>query len=85
MQTIFSPDAPKAVGPYSQSIHTGNLVYCSGQTPIDPLTMKIEATDIEGQTRRALKNLEIVLKATGLKLSNVVKTNVYLANMSFFE
>ena len=85
MQTIFSPDAPKAVGPYSQGIHTGNLIYCSGQTPIDPLTMKIEVTDIEGQTRRALKNLEIVLKATGLKLSNVVKTNVYLADMGLFE
>jgi len=85
METIFSSEAPKAIGPYSQAKRTGNLVYCSGQTPIDPSTMKIEASDIEGQTQRALKNLEIVLQAAGLSLSNVVKTNVYLTDMSLFE
>src|SRR6185369_5056710 len=85
METIFSSEAPKAIGPYSQAIRTGNLVYCSGQTPIDPSTMKIEASDIEGQTQRALKNLEIVLKAAGLSISNVVKTNVFLTDMSLFE
>ena len=85
MQIIFSTDAPKAVGPYSQAIRTGNLIYCSGQTPIDPVTMKIEASAIEGQTQRAIKNLEIVLKAVGLSLGNVVKTNVFLTDMSLFE
>jgi 2-iminobutanoate/2-iminopropanoate deaminase len=85
MKSIFSPEAPKAIGPYSQAIRTGNLVYCSGQTPINPSTMKIEASDIECQTQQAIKNLEIVLKAAGLSLSNVVKTNVFLADMSLFE
>ncbi len=85
METIFSSEAPKAIGPYSQAIRTGNLLYCSGQTPIDPSTMKIEAEDIGGQTQRALKNLEIVLKEAGLSLSNVVKTNVFLTDMSLFE
>ena len=85
MKKIFSEQAPKAIGPYSQGILTGNLLYCSGQTPIDPVTMKIETTDIESQTRRALKNLEIVLGAEGLALAHVVKTNVYLADMSLFE
>ncbi|MBI1769844.1 MAG: RidA family protein [Bacteroidetes bacterium] len=85
MQTIFSPDAPKAIGPYSQAIRTGNLLYCSGQTPVDPSTMKIEAADIESQTQRALKSLEIVLRAAGLSLSNIVKTNVFLVDMNLFE
>jgi 2-iminobutanoate/2-iminopropanoate deaminase len=85
METIFSPEAPKAIGPYSQAIRTGNLLYCSGQTPIDPSTMKIEAPAIEGQTQRAIKNLEIVLQAAGLSLSAVVKTNVFLTDMSLFE
>ena len=85
MKTVFSEQAPKAIGPYSQAIRTGSLVYCSGQTPIDPSTMKIEATDIEGQTQRALKNLQIVLEAAGLSLAHVVKTNVFLVDMSLFE
>ena len=85
MKAIFSEQAPKAIGPYSQAIRTGNLLYCSGQTPIDPTTMKIETSDITGQTQRALKNLQIVLEAAGLSLSNVVKTNVFLVDMALFE
>ncbi|GHN01379.1 endoribonuclease [Cytophagales bacterium WSM2-2] len=85
MKAIFSEQAPKAIGPYSQAILTGNLLYCSGQTPVDPVTMKIETSDIESQTRRALKNLEIVLASEGLSLLHVVKTNVYLIDMSLFE
>ncbi len=84
MKSIFSEHAPKAIGPYSHAIQTGNLLYCSGQTPIDPVTMKIESMDIEGQTRRVLMNLEIVLVAAGLTLSAVVKTNVFLADMNLF-
>lgn len=85
MKTFFSAQAPKAIGPYAQAIRTGNLLYCSGQTPLEPGSMTVEATDIEGQTRRALKNLEIVLQAAGLTLSDVVKTNVFLTDMDLFS
>ena len=84
MTTIFSEAAPKAIGPYSHAIRTGNLLYCSGQTPLNPESMSIEATDIENQTRRALRNLEIILHDAGLTLADVVKTNVYLSDMANF-
>lgn len=85
MKTIFSEHAPKAIGPYSHAIRTGNLLYCSGQIPIDPTTMKIETADIGSQTQRAIENLQIVLEAAGLSLSCVVKTNVFLSDMTLFE
>jgi len=85
MTIIHSKDAPKAIGPYSPAIRTGNLLYCSGQTPIDPNSMKIDGVEISGQTQRAIKNLQIVLEAAGLSLSNVVKTNVFLSDMTLFE
>lgn len=85
MESIYSKDAPKAIGPYAHAIRTGNLLYCSGQTPINPDSMKIEAADISGQTQRALRNLQIVLESAGLSLANVVKTNVFLADMTLFE
>jgi 2-iminobutanoate/2-iminopropanoate deaminase len=84
MQQIFTALAPKAIGPYSQAIQTGNLLYCSGQTPIDPATMKIEVDNIEEQTKRAINNLELVLQAAGLTLNNVVKTTVFLTDMDLF-
>ena len=84
MQTFFSEQAPKAVGPYAHAIRTGNLLYCAGQTPLDPITMTIEAVDIEGQTRRALKNLEAVLQTAGLSFTDVVKTNVFITDMELF-
>ncbi|SHN31060.1 endoribonuclease L-PSP [Mucilaginibacter sp. OK098] len=84
MKSFFSAEAPKAIGPYSQAIQTGNLLYCSGQTPVDPVTMKIESPDIEGQTQRALKNLELVLIAAGLSLSDLVKVNVFITDMEHF-
>lgn len=84
MKTFFAENAPKAIGPYSQAIRTGNLLYCSGQTPIDPQSGKVETIDIESQTHRALLNLEAVLKEAGLGLSDVVKTNVYLTEMDQF-
>ena len=84
MHEIKSESAPNAIGPYAQAIKTGNLLYCSGQTPLVPASMKIEDDTIEGQTRQALKNLEMVLQAAGLNLTNVVKTNVFLTDMSFF-
>ena len=84
MEQIFTELAPKAIGPYTQAIRTGNLLYCSGQTPIDPATMKIEGSTIENQTKRVIDNLEIVLRAAGLALKNVVKTNVFITDMALF-
>jgi 2-iminobutanoate/2-iminopropanoate deaminase len=80
MKIIFAKEAPRAIGPYSHAIRTGNLLYCSGQTPLDPATMQVEALDIEGQTKRVLDNLKLVLAEAGLTLANVVKTNVFLAD-----
>jgi 2-iminobutanoate/2-iminopropanoate deaminase len=85
MKIFFAEDAPKAIGPYSHAIRTGNLLYCSGQTPLDPATMKVGALDIEGQTERVLDNLKLVLAEAGLTLANVVKTNVFLADMELFS
>lgn len=77
--------APEAIGPYCHAIKTGNLIFCSGQTPLDPETMKIVGTTIEEQTERVLKNLSIVLKGLGLSLQNVVKTTVFLKDMDDFQ
>lgn len=84
MHILHHPDAPQAVGPYSQAIVTGGLVFCSGQTPLVPATMQIEARDIEGQTRQALQNLATVLSAQGLGLPDIVKTTVFLKNFADF-
>ncbi|MEP6613373.1 MAG: RidA family protein [Mucilaginibacter sp.] len=84
MKSFFSENAPKAIGPYSQAMQTGNLLYCSGQTPLDPATMQIEAPDIESQTRQTLNNLKQVLKVAGLSLADVVKTNVFITEMDNF-
>ncbi|SDS91206.1 2-iminobutanoate/2-iminopropanoate deaminase [Mucilaginibacter mallensis] len=84
MKILFAADAPKSIGPYSHAIRTGNLLYCSGQTPLDPATMKVAELDIEGQTKRVLDNLKLVLAAAGLTFASVVKTNVFLADMELF-
>lgn len=85
MKSFFSNDAPKAIGPYAHAIASAGLLFCSGQTPIDPLTMKIETVDIESQTSRVLENLTAVLSTEGLTLQHVVKTTVYLKEMSDFS
>jgi 2-iminobutanoate/2-iminopropanoate deaminase len=85
MKVYFSNDAPNAIAPYSQAMQTGNLLYCSGQTPIEPESMKIEVADIEGQTQRVIQNLEAVLQQAGLTLNDIVKTNVFLADMENFS
>lgn len=83
IQQISTPAAPAAIGPYSQGIIANNFVYCSGQLPIDATTGDMP-TDIKEQTRQSLKNVQAVLAAAGLSLANVVKTTVYLADMSLF-
>ena len=82
---VSSELAPKAIGPYSQAIVCGDLVFCSGQIPLDPATMQIVGSEIEAQTTQVLKNLSAVLKASGTSLSSVVKTTVFLKNFEDFQ
>ena len=84
-QQIKSRQAPEPIGPYSQAIRLGQFVHVSGQTGIDPATGKFVADDIEDQTRQALKNLEAVLQAAGSSLKQVVKTTVFLTDLSEFK
>lgn len=84
MQIISSPNAPAAIGPYSQAIRTGNLLFCSGQIPINPVSGKIEAADVEGQARQVLKNIEALLSGAGLGVHNVVKATMFLQDMADF-
>lgn len=81
---IETANAPAAIGPYSQGINCGATIYVSGQLPIDPSTGELISDDITAQTHQSLKNLKAVLDADGLQLSDVVKTTVYLDNMSDF-
>jgi len=82
---VSTPDAPAAIGPYSQAVAVGGLVFVSGQVPINPATGKIEAGDIEGQTRQALTNIAAILAAEHLTMKDVVKTTVLLQNMKDFK
>ncbi|MBN1276046.1 MAG: hypothetical protein JXA35_01040 [Deltaproteobacteria bacterium] len=84
MEAFFIKGAPDAIGPYCHAMKAGNLVFCSGQAPIDPDTMKLTGTAIEDQTARVLNNISIVLSGIGLSLKNVVKTTVYLKEMNDF-
>jgi 2-iminobutanoate/2-iminopropanoate deaminase len=85
MEKIFSPNAPKAIGPYSHAIKSGNLIFCSGQTPLNPATMVIEGATASEQTTLVLNNLETVLKDAGSDRSKVLKTSVFLKNFADFE
>jgi 2-iminobutanoate/2-iminopropanoate deaminase len=81
---ISTTDAPQAIGPYSQAIRAGNLLFASGQIPIDPVTGAVVAGDIAAQTRRVFENIAGVLKAAGGSFDHVVKTTVFLADMNDF-
>ena len=83
-QVISTKKAPAAIGPYSQAIQVGNLVYTSGQIPIDPSTGAFVEGGIKEQTRQSLTNVKAILEETGLSMSNVVKTTVFLADMGDF-
>ncbi|MDH5677860.1 MAG: RidA family protein [Nitrospinota bacterium] len=82
---IQTDKAPRAVGPYSQAVRIGDLVYTSGQLGLDPATGQFVGDDVESQTRQALDNLEAVLRAAGLSFSNVVKCTVFLVDMGDFK
>lgn len=83
-EVIFTKEAPAAVGPYSQAIKAGNVVYCSGQIPLVPETGLLVEGDIKAQATQSLKNVEAVLKEANATFNNVVKTTVYLVDMADF-
>ena len=83
-EVLHSDFAPKAVGPYSQAVVTGNLIFTSGQVPIDPKTGKIEAATIEEQTEQVMKNLHYVLAQGGVVFDRVVKTTCFLSDINDF-
>ena len=84
MKTISTKNAPAAIGPYSQAIQVGNLVYTSGQIPIDPVTGAFAEGGIKEQTRQSLTNVKAILEEVGLTMSHVVKTTVFMADMNDF-
>ena len=83
-QAISSADAPKAIGPYSQAIKAGNLLFLSGQIPLDPTSGNIVDGDITAQTDRVFQNIKAVLAVAGASFANVVRTTVFLADMNEF-
>lgn len=85
MKKIVAESAPKAIGPYSHAIQSGNLIFCSGQTPLNPATMQIEGATVTEQTTWVLGNLETVLKAVGADRNHILKTSVFLKNFADFE
>ena len=84
MKVISTKKAPAAIGPYSQAIQVGNLVYTSGRIPIDPSTGVFAEGGIKEQTRQSLTNVKAILEEAGLTMNNVVKTTVFMADMSDF-
>lgn len=83
-QIIHTEEAPAAIGPYSQAVKTGDLLFVSGQIPVDPATGIFAGSDISSQTRQSLCNVKAILEAAGYTLADVVKTTVLLADMADF-
>ena len=83
-KVISTPKAPAAIGPYSQAIQVGNLIYTSGQIPIDPATGQLVEGGIKEQTRQSLSNIQAILQEAGLTMASVVKTTVFMADMADF-
>lgn len=83
-EAVSTPDAPAAIGPYSQAIKAGNLLFCSGQIPLDPATGQLVEGSLELQTRRVMENVKAVLAAGGASMENVVKTLIFLSTMDDF-
>lgn len=85
MQIHTVSEAPEAIGPYCHATQVGDLIFCSGQTPLDPGTMTLVGETVEEQTEQVLNNLATVLKGLGLSLNNVAKTTVFLKDMADFQ
>ncbi len=83
-EKVSTPQAPAAIGPYSQAIRSGNLVFASGQIPLDPASGQVVPGDVTAQTERVLNNLAAILRAAGSDLSRVLKTTVYLRDLEDF-
>lgn len=83
-QIVHSDKAPQAIGPYSQAVRTGNLLFCSGQIPLDPVTMELVGETAAEQCRQVMKNLSAVLEAGGSAFSKLIKTTIFLADMNDF-
>ncbi|MBR4319954.1 MAG: RidA family protein [Oscillospiraceae bacterium] len=83
-EKIYTPNAPAAIGPYSQAVKANGMLYTSGQIAIVPATGNIEASDIQGQTEQVMKNLGEVLKASGTDFTKVIKTTCFLADIADF-
>src|SRR5688500_16056154 len=84
LKRIQTDDAPAAIGPYSQAIVAGDLVFTAGQIALNPATMTVDATDITAQTEQVMLNLQAILEAAGASLASVVKTTVFLLDMDDF-
>jgi len=82
--SINTPNAPAPIGPYSQAVQAGNLLFISGQIPLDPVTGKVEATDIIGETHQVMHNLKAILSEAKTDFGQVVKTTILLSDMSLF-
>lgn len=86
MQNVINTDnAPKVIGPYSQAISCGNTMFISGQLPVNPQTDDFISTDIEDQTKQSLLNIKAILEAGGFELKDLIKTTIYLADMSYYQ
>jgi reactive intermediate/imine deaminase len=85
LNAVTTPEAPSAIGTYSQAVRAGNTVYLSGQIPLDPLTMEIVTGEVEAHVRRVFDNLQAVARAAGGDLSNAVKLTVYLTDLGNFQ
>lgn len=83
-EPVLSKNAPQPIGPYSQAIRSGHLLFCSGQVALDAATGQVAATDVEGQTRKVMENLGAVLQAGGATFDEVVKTTIFLKSMGDF-
>ena len=82
---VYSPNAPPPIGPYSQAIKSGDLLFCSGQIPLNPTTGELVRGDIEAQTRQVMTNLQEVLKAGGTSWEFVLRTTIYLTDLGTFS
>lgn len=83
-QIVLTEDAPKPIGPYSQAVQAGHLLFCSGQVALDAKTGQVSAPDVEGQTRKVMENIAAVLQAGGSAFDQVVKTTIFLKSMGDF-
>ncbi|MFM1931570.1 MAG: hypothetical protein RL226_873 [Bacteroidota bacterium] len=83
-EIVYTPDAPAPIGPYSQAVKYGNVVYVSGQIAIDPATGELDLANLNQETHRVMSNLIAVLKAAGADFSTIIKTSIFLSDMALF-